>query len=175
MLSAVELGLFTALSDGPLDRDALVKRLELHGRGANDFFDLLVALGLLDRDVDGRYSNAPDCALYLDSRKPTYLGGLFEYLNTRMYQTWSLLTQALRTGKPQSGPSAAGGFDRFYEDKLTAEIFLKGMSGGSIVAARTLATCFPWQEYRTVIDIGTAQGCVPVEIARVHAHLRGGG
>ena len=26
-----------------------------------------------------------------------------------------------------------------------------------------------------VIDVGTAQGCMPVELARSHAHLRGGG
>ena len=174
-LSAVELGLFTALSDGPLDHDVLVERLGLHGRGARDLFDALVALGLLDRGADGRYANPPDCAAYLDARKPTFIGDLFEYLNARMYGTWGLLTPALRSGKPQSGPSAAGGFAGFYADQPTAEIFLKGMTGGSRLAARALAAGFPWESYATFIDIGTAQGCVPVEIARRHAHLTGGG
>ena len=49
------------------------------------------------------------------------------------------------------------------------------MTGGSRLAARALAQNFPWEAYRTVIDIGTAQGCVPVEIAQAHGHLSGGG
>src|SRR5262249_26512378 len=43
VLSAVELGLFTALAPGPLDGEALRERLGLHPRGARDFFDALVA------------------------------------------------------------------------------------------------------------------------------------
>jgi len=175
LLSAAELGLFTALSDGPLDHDELVKRLKLHGRGARDFFDALVALRLLDRDRQGRYSNTPECALYLDSRKSTYLGGLFHYLNVRIYQTWDLLTAALRSGAPQSGPAAYGDFEAFYADEPSADIFLKGMTGGSLLTAKALARSFPWHRYGTFIDIGTAQGCAPAEIAMAHAHLRGGG
>jgi hypothetical protein len=38
-----------------------------------------------------------------------------------------------------------------------------------------LARQFPWQNYRTFIDIGTAEGGLPVEIAIPHPHLVGGG
>jgi hypothetical protein len=58
-------------------------------------------------------------------------------------------------------------------DTATRDIFLNGMSAGSLLAAKALANKFPWRDFRTVIDIGTAQGCVPVEIARVHPHLTG--
>jgi hypothetical protein len=54
LLSAIELGLFTELAKGPLDEPALTKRLQLHPRGARDFFDALVALGMLRRTA-GRY------------------------------------------------------------------------------------------------------------------------
>ncbi len=56
LLSAVELGLFTELaaSGGPGDADALAARLGLHGRGARDLLDALVALRVLDRDDGGR-------------------------------------------------------------------------------------------------------------------------
>lgn len=175
LLSAVELGLFSVLGERALDSEALVDRLGLHGRGARDFFDALVALKLLGRDDLGRYTNTPDCALYLDRGKPTYIGGVLEYLDARVYSGWGLLTQALRTGTPQSGPSAAGGFATFYSDKSAFDIFLKGMTGGSLLPAKALAAKFPWHSYKTVIDIGTAQGCVPVEIARAQPHLTGGG
>ena len=42
------------------------------------------------RDADGRYGNDPEFDLYLDRRKPTYLGGLLEHLNARHYQNWGL-------------------------------------------------------------------------------------
>jgi len=51
LLSAVELGVFSALADaGPLDGEALRERLGLHPRSATDFFDALVALGMLERE-----------------------------------------------------------------------------------------------------------------------------
>ena len=175
LLTAVELGLFEALAKGPQNAATLTRQLGLNGRGARDFFDALVALKLLDRDADGFYANAPDCSVYLDPDQPAYIGDLLQYLNARMYRTWDLLTPALREGAPQCGPAAAGGFTGFYKDRAAADIFLKGMTGGSRLAAQALAKQFPWQSYNTVIDIGTAQGCVPVEIARAHPHLRGGG
>ena len=42
LMSAVELGVFTALAEGPLDGGALRQRLGLAERGARDFFDALV-------------------------------------------------------------------------------------------------------------------------------------
>ena len=49
------------------------------------------------------------------------------------------------------------------------------MTGGSVLAARALGQKFPWRDYRTIMDIGTAQGCLPVQIAMAHPHLTGGG
>lgn len=175
LLSAIELGLFTTLADGPLDAETLVTRLGLQGRGARDFFDALVALGLLDRDSGGRYGNTPDCAFYLDRRNPSYIGGQFEYINARLYESWSQLTRALRTGAPQNGQLRTGDFAALHADGIAFDIFLKGMTGGSLMPARALAASFPWHAYRTVIDIGAGQGCVPVEIARAQPHLTGGG
>jgi SAM-dependent methyltransferase len=175
LLSAVELDVFTVLAKGPLDIKSLVSRIGIHERGARDFFDALVALGLLYRDPEGRYRNQPDTDLYLDRGKPTYLGGLLEHLNVRHYQNWGLLTQALRTGAPQSGALGTGSYPALYGDQSTQEIFLNGMTAGSLLAAQALAMKFPWSNYKTFIDVGTAQGCVPVEIARVHPHLTGGG
>jgi O-methyltransferase/methyltransferase family protein len=175
LLSAVELGVFAALKDGPLGLEALAPRIGIHCRGARDFFDALVSLGALDRDAGGRYHNAPDCACYLDPSGPAYVGDLLEYLNARVYGSWGLLTAALRSGKPQAGPSAVGGYAAFYKDQTQLESFLRGMTAGSLLPARALAAAFPWTDYRTIVDIGTAQGCVPVEIARAHPHLTGGG
>ena len=84
LLSAVELGVFTALAQAPLDGEALRERLGLHPRGARDFFDALVALGMLER-TDSRYANTPETDLFLDRAKPTYVGALLEMSNARTY------------------------------------------------------------------------------------------
>lgn len=174
LFSAVELGLFTELGGAVLPCETLAERLGVHPRGARDFFDALVALRVLERDTQGRYSNRPDCAVYLDRRSPSYLGGKLELLNARLYPIWGLLTKALRTGEPQT-ELGTGGYMALYADQAALDRFVKGMSGGSLLPALELARIFPWEAYRTVIDIGAAQGRVPVEIARAHPHLGGGG
>ena len=89
------------------------------------------------------------------------------------YQNWGLLTQALRTGAPQSG--GVGTYKTLHDGHPMQEIFLNGMTAGSLLAARAIAAKFPWRKFSTMIDIGTAQGGAAVEIARAHPHLTGGG
>jgi hypothetical protein len=175
LLSAVELGIFTALAEDSLDLDALRMRVGIDERGARDFFDALVALGMLERDERGRYANTPETNFYLDRQKPTYIGGELDHFNTYVYPHWNLLTPALRTGKPQSGARATGHYSALYADHAALETLIKGMTGGTLPVAKALAAKFPWQDYKTVIDVGTAQGCLPVQIAHAHPHITGGG
>jgi hypothetical protein len=108
---------FTELGAGPLDGPALAARLGLHKRGARDFLDALVALRMLERE-DGRYRNAPDTDLFLDRRKPSYIGGMLEMANARLYRFWGSLTEALRTGEPQNEVKEARDlFDELYADR----------------------------------------------------------
>jgi hypothetical protein len=174
LLCAVELDLFTALGDGPLDITQLCDRLGLHHRSAGDFLDALVALGMLERDHRGLYGNAPEAGLYLDRRKPTFVGGVLDHLNTREYGLWNGLTAAVRSGRPAAGGAAAS-FEAHYADPAAREAFVKRMTGATLLIARDIAQRFPWQDRSTVFDIGTAQGCFPVEIARAHRHVAGGG
>jgi hypothetical protein len=175
LMSAVELGVFTELADGPLDSEALRRQLGLAERGARDFFDALVALGLLHRDGGGRYANSPAADLHLDTRKENYVGGLFENLNAREYPLWATLTAALRTGRPQTGFEALQHFGPLYSDPQRFACFVKAMTGASLAPAKALAAKIPWDRYETFVDVGTAQGCVPVRIALAHPHLTGAG
>jgi hypothetical protein len=175
LLSAVELGVFTILSEGPLDLETLQQRIEIDARGARDFFDALVALELLERDGKGHYANTPETDLYLDSTKPSYIGGDFDHLNARVYPHWNDLTAALRTGHPQSGARGTGNYPALYSDPATFKTFMSGMTDGCLSAAKAAALLFPWHQYNTVIDIGAAQGGFLAKIASIHAHISGGG
>lgn len=175
LLSAIELGLFTQLAKCPLDADTLTARLNLHSRSARDFFDALVALGMLRR-IGARYANTPETATLLDKSKPSSVGGMLEMSNARLCRFWGSLTDALRTGKPQN--EAKMGEDFFgtlYAEAHRLEGVLKAMTGLSVGSARIIAKKFPWTKHRTFTDVGCAQGGVAVEIALAHKHLTGGG
>jgi hypothetical protein len=100
-LSAIELGVFTELAKGPQDGESLRNRLDLHPRSARDFFDALVSLGMLERNND-QYANTPETDLFLDRAKPSYVGGILEMCNARLYGFWGNLTTGLKTGEPQN-------------------------------------------------------------------------
>ncbi|MFC5577833.1 methyltransferase [Lysobacter niabensis] len=175
LLSAIELGVFSELAAGPLDSGTLADRLGLHPRSARDFLDALVALQTLERSGD-RYSNTPQTDRFLDRNKPSYVGGMLEMANKRLYPFWGSLTEALRSGEPQNEARRGENFfAALYADPGRLEDFLKAMTGISLGAAAAIAQKFPWAGYRTFIDIGCAQGAVPVQVALAHPHLSGGG
>jgi SAM-dependent methyltransferase len=175
LLSAVELGLFTELAKGPMPLETIRARLNLHERGARDFLDALVSLGMLERE-GGNYNNTPATDLYLDRTKSTYIGGMLEMMSVRLFQFWAGLTEALKTGQPQNESKHGGDlFGVLYSDAQRLEQFLSAMTGLSLGIAQAMADKFPWTEYRSFVDIGVAQGALPVALARAHKHLTGVG
>lgn len=171
LVSAVELGLFTTLADGPLSGEMLRAKLGVQPRGSTDWLDALVSLGMLERDGD-RYANTAATDFYLDEAKPTYVGWMVVGMAADTGH-WDSLTTALRTGRPQL--EGDQDFLDQYDDPASFTEFMHQMTGLSMGAALAIAQKFPWQRYRTVIDVGAAEGCVPVQLALQHAHLTGGG
>lgn len=173
LLSAVELGVFTVLGDGPLERSVLADRCGLHPRSAEDFLDALVALGMLTRD-GAIYANTPETDLFLDRKKPAYVGGLLEMFNARLYGFWGSLTDALKSGRPQNeARQGESFFGALYSDPQRLQGFLAAMSGVSRGAARAIAAGFPWSDYKSFVDVGCAQGALAVQVALAHPHLKG--
>src|SRR5262245_31705587 len=103
LLSAVELNLFTVLSDKTLTARQLQHALELHPRGVADFLDTLVALDVLARDGEGetaQYRNTEDAAHFLDRNSSAYIGGFVEMANARLYRFSGDRTEAFKTCRP---------------------------------------------------------------------------
>jgi hypothetical protein len=175
LLSAVELEVFTKLEKNSEDLVTLQNRLDLHPRSARDFLDALVALGFLQRE-NGRYSNSPETDLFLDKRKPSYIGGMLEMANSRLFGFWNYLTPALRTGLPQNEAKDGGDpFVAMYADPERLKEFLRAMSGISRSANVAIAERFPWANYKTFVDAGTAQGDLAAQIALANPHVTGVG
>ncbi|MFB9524119.1 methyltransferase [Streptomyces cremeus] len=169
LLAAVDLGVFTALAKEPLPAPALCRRVGLHPRPAADFLDALVALGLLRRSGDV-YANTPEAAEYLDAGKPvSYLGDSFLARCAGMADD---LVGVLRTGEAKG--DARDGRDFYagqYASSDSVRAFQRDMTALSIGSAHALAERFPWDRYRTLVDVGCAQGALPGWLLRHHPHL----
>lgn len=171
LLSAIEMEVFTELAKGPEDLPTLTGRLGLHSRSSRDFLDALVALGFLERE-NGSYRNTPSSALFLDKHRPSYIGGILEMANKRLYHHWRDLTPALRTGENQNEASGeVEPFSALYADPTRLKGFLKAMTGISHGANIAIAEKFPWAQYKSAADCGTAQGDLITQIALKNPHL----
>ena len=176
LLTAVELDLFTTLGDGAMTAPQLGDSLGLHPRGTYDFFDALVALKFLIRDGDGpegKYRNTPETAAFLNKQSPTYIGGLPDMLNSRLYGFWNDLGTALKTGKPQSEVKHRGKpiFEELYSDGARLGEFLDAMTGFQAANFQQLAEKFDFSKYRTVGDVGGALALLSRIIGARHGHL----
>jgi hypothetical protein len=177
LLSAIELGVFTRLGERPMTAAELGQSLGLAPRGWYDFFDALVALGLLERDGRGtqaRYANAPDAAAFLDRNQPGYMAGFLEMSSTRLYRFWGDLTDGLRTGAPQNELKHGGRsmFEELYREPARLEQFMRAMAGLSAGNFRAFAEKFDFSRHRTMVDVGGATGQLSILVAGRHPHMR---
>jgi len=176
LLSAVELGVFTHLADGPKTGAALEAVLGLHPRATFDFLDALVSLDLLARQGNGEaalYANTPETARFLDRGSADYVGGILDMANARLYPFWGDLTTALKTGKPQNEIKHSGRpmFDELYAEPDRLEQFMDAMTGVSMANFHAFAEKFDFSHYRTLADIGGATGQLSCIVARRHPHM----
>src|SRR6267154_2520443 len=177
LLSAVELGLFSRLAEGPKTGPELQDAMGLHPRGTYDFLDTLVALGLLQRDgagETGKYANTPSTARFLVKQSPQYIGGILEMASARLYRFWGDLTPALKTGEPQNEIKETGSsmFGALYADPARLEQFMDAMSGISMGNFTAFAEKFDFSKYKTLADIGGATGQLSAIVAARHPQIQ---
>ncbi|WP_338017472.1 methyltransferase [Streptomyces adustus] len=147
----------------------------LHPRSSADFLDALVSLGLLNRDEDGVYHNSPAADVFLDRAKPSYMGGILEMVNARLFGFWDNLLLALQTGTQQNEVTHTGVpfFATLSQDPVAWRNFLNGMNGVRTPLAGALAADFDWTGRRYVVDLGGALGAVPAAVLRSNPDITG--
>ncbi|WP_030373460.1 methyltransferase [Streptomyces rimosus] len=173
--SAVELGVFTLLADGPASEAQIREGLGMHPRLSGHFLDSLVALELLSKADDGYYANTPAARRLLVPGGADYMGALCRVAAQRHYPMWGKLTEALRDGEPKAtrrpGPEP---FKDLYEDPERARTFLAHMDSAHTMVGPQLVELLDWRQYTSFIDVGGARGTLAAQIIREHPHLTGG-
>jgi hypothetical protein len=176
--AAIKLELFTLLEPKPLTLVEIKERLELHGRGLNDFLDLFVSLGILHRDangIDARYSNTEETSLFLVKGRPYYVGWWFEDKMQVIEQSWGEMYHALKTGKPQRTDLKDTGDSLFnvnYDSNQTALVFISGMNLAHFGSFRSFVESFDFSSYTSMCDIGGGNGLLAIMAAEHHRHLK---
>jgi len=180
MLSAVKFNLFTLLAGTSKSAKEIKESIQLNttDRHVYDWLDALVSLGFLKREGvlnKGMYSNTPDTEIFLDTKKPTYMGGILEMANNRLYSFWGNLEEALITGQAQNetkGGANMNFFEDLYKSPEKLQEFMNAMSGiqgGNFMA---LVKKFDFNNFKTMADIGGADGMLSVMVAKHHPNIK---
>lgn len=177
LLTAVNMELFTHLADGALSGREIQNKLGLHNRSLFDFLDTLVALGFLDRTglkENAAYSNSNDSDLFLDKNKLSYIGGILEMSNNRLYPFWNDLEEALKTGKPQNETKNGGKpiFEAIYANEDSLREFIHGMGGVQAGNFMKLAHDFDFSKYHTLCDVGGSGANLSILVAKNNDHMK---
>ena len=178
LLSAVRLKLFTFLGHESKRPGEIKQHLQLQTstRHVCDWLDALVSLGFLQRDgimEQATYSNTPATGMFLDRSQDTYMGGILEMANNRLYRFWGDLEDALLSGRPQN-ESKHGNmhfFAELYQSPAKLHEFMDAMSGFQAGNFMALVRKFDFSKYKTIADIGGADGFLCCMIAQHHPHV----
>jgi len=178
LLSAIKFQLFTQLAARKKMSGKDIKAfLNLHctDRHFYDFLDALTVLGFLTREgllETAVYSNSTDTDTFLDKNKPSYIGGILEMMNNRLYKFWGDLEEALVTGHPQNEAKAGQDFfGLLYQDPNKLREFINAMSGIQMGNFMAFAQKFDFSKYKTMTDIGGSAGLLSLMVAKHQAHM----
>jgi precorrin-6B methylase 2 len=177
LLAAVNFELFTVLAEGEQSGSEIGAELGLHPRGLYDFLDALVALGFLSREgikETSRYRNSPDADLFLDKKKPTYVGGMLEMCNSRLFRFWADLDEGLKTGKPQNEVKSGDKpmFEELYSDPARMREFVMAMGAIQMGNFIVFSKAFDFSGYKTLCDVGGSGAHLSSQVAASHPHMK---
>ncbi len=179
LLAAVNFELFTLLAGkGKMSGKDIKAQLALNctDRHFYDFMDTLTTFGFLQREgimETSVYSNGADTDFFLDKKKPSYLGGIMEMANNRLYKFWGDLETGLQTGLPQNEikNGADNPFAELYKEPARLKEFVNAMTGIQMGNFMTFAQKFDFSAYKTLTDVGGAGAMLSIMVAKHQAQM----
>ncbi|MDQ7782005.1 MAG: methyltransferase [Desulfomonilaceae bacterium] len=151
LITAAELDLFSKLETGPRTAENLSEKEGWDLRGLRILMDALAATGFLARSSGGEYGLPHELADMLAAdREESVLPMILH--RGRMWESWSHLTEIVRTGK---NPNPMGADSRSKEEM---ESFIGAMHVVGKMMADTIAKSVDLTRYTRLLDVGGGPG-----------------
>ncbi|OBJ85103.1 hydroxyneurosporene methyltransferase [Mycobacterium sp. 1245852.3] len=157
--AVAELGVADALTGGPLPIDDLAAAVGADPDALYRLLRALISQGIFARRPDGRYELTP-LAEPLRSDTPMSLTAVARFVGSREHREhWSLLTEAIRTGRSVI-PTLRGKsfFDYLGDNPEFGRIFDDAMTSWSEVATGPVIDAYDFTPYRTIVDVAGGHG-----------------
>jgi len=161
--TAIELDLFTALAEGPLEAATLATRCGAAARGMRILCDALVALGILWKERD-RYALTPESAVFLNRTSLACMAeGLFFLSDPLIQAAFADLTAAVR-----QGGSTLKAAEVLAPDHPFWVNFARAMASMMAFPAEMIAQLLGAEggEHWKVLDIAAGHGAFGIAVAR---------
>ena len=128
---------------------------------------------LLYQKYNDKGSSFSFLGLHLDKKKPTYIGGMLEMANHRLYRFWGDLENGLRTGLPQNEikDGADHPFTELYKSPEKLEEFTNAMTGVQMGNFMAFAEKFDFSKYKTLVDTGGSGAMLSIMVAKHQHHM----
>ena len=162
LLTAHELGLFTALGSGRHTSAGIASMIGTDPRATDRLMNALCAMGLLTKE-NGRFSNSQGARECLVEDSPGYLGGLMHTVH--LWDTWTTLTEAVRTG--------TGVRLRTVEQKQEQwrSAFIAAMHDRAMRQAPAVVGQIDLSNVTRVLDVGGGSGAYAMAFVRAKAGI----
>ena len=166
VLAALRLGLFEALSRGPMSAEEVARQIKADERGTTLLLEALEPLGYISKKGN-LYSNTAMTAKWLVRDSPNSVASGYDFWAEALSQLWQDLEESIRSGRPRM---------RFYEwleenpgtlrDFQMWIIATARNTIGEIVAKAKLPLTARW-----LLDVGGGHGLYSIAFCRRYSQL----
>lgn len=166
LFAALNLDLFTLVSEGADSTQALAEKTAIDGARMETLLAALAAVGLIARD-GGRVTNAPASEQYLVRTAPAYFGDYYRYqIDKYVYPSLMHLDVGLRGEHPDRV------YERTAQSQQDADDFSRAQHAGSTGPALMLAKAVDLRGCATLLDVGGGSGAFAIALCERYPGLK---
>lgn len=164
LFAAMDLDVFTAVSDGPKNVAGIAQAVGAKPAPLHLLLDACVAEGLLasvdSPDAPARYTNTPLGEAFLVRGRPAFIGHGLKYAED-LYPVWERLADLVRTGRPVIQPHSILG-----DEKEKTRAFVLAMHERARGMSAVLPHGVDFSGRRRLLDIGGGPGTYSIALVQ---------
>ena len=161
--AAVMLDLFSNIGNGYIECDKIAGKLELDERALSMLLNALAAMGLVEKTGE-KYGNTDASRAFLCLDSPEYIGYMIKH-HRRLIESWVLLDQAVKTGKPIETRGS-------FSEEEARESFIMGMFNVASRMAPELAQTIDLSGRATLLDLCGGPGTYAINFCLQNQGLK---